>query len=398
MNKNIIAEYPFTKQSIVYLDSAATAQKPQHVIDTITTFLTQKNATVHRSIYPLSITATKEFENVRNKIKSFLNISDEYEVICTSGTTQSLNLLAESIQITDSTKNEIVLTELEHHANLVCWIELAKKRDWKIKYIPILKVGTQIELDMDKAKELITEKTAIVSITQLSNVVGSVVDVKQICKFANSVNAISIVDGAQSVTHMPISITDIHPDFFVFSGHKIGALTGCGSLIGKRESLLKLKPYQKGGNMISSVTKDSVTYNNLPYMFEAGTPPIIEFISLGSAVDFYMEHKNEIFDNQSELTSFCLMELQKIPGLSVYTCQNQKGIISFIHKTHSIYDIATLLGEKKICIRAGHHCCMPLMNELGISGTARVSIGAHVTKEDVITFIEELQNIVALLE
>ncbi len=399
-NTSLKNEYPFFTHnpSCIYLDTAATSQKPRVVIQKVQDILEQKNASVHRGVYPLSQQMTTEFEQTRDCIKSFLDVPQSHEILFTNGATHAFNFLANSLLELlqhNPHKNEIVLSELEHHANIVPWQEFSKKYGFTITYIPLSEDNT---ISVETAKKYITQKTAIVSVTHLSNVLGSVIDVKSIVAHAQKHSAITIIDGSQSISHIPVSLLEIQSDFYVCSGHKLGALTGCGFIVSKRDILQKIKPFLFGGHMIKTVGKESYTLNDIPYCFEAGTPPIVECISLSQAIRFLQENMNLIFQNESAVLEHTLTSLQAIPDLVVYTTNNQAGIVSFRHKHISSYDIATLLGEKNICVRCGHHCCMPLMKALAVVGTIRVSIGAYTTKKDIDVFVSELQHIITILE
>jgi cysteine desulfurase/selenocysteine lyase len=378
-------------EELVYLDSAATTQKPQVVIDSIIDTYTSYNANVHRSAYPLSAKITQKYEDVRSIITQAFSVPSSHSVIFTSGCTHGFNLLSHSLKSVIK-GSKIILSELEHHANIVPWQELAKKLNLTIEYMPLTK---DYMLDMNKAKELITQDAAIVSVTQLSNVLGTIVDVKTICSLAKKANAVSIIDGAQGAAHLETSITTIDCDFYVASSHKLYGPTGAGFIIGKTDLLTDMEPFMTGGNMIQTVEKNESTWNTVPFKFEAGTPPIAQIIGMGEAILFLQKNKTNIFSKEKELTHYTKEQLRDI--VSIIEPENHESIISFTSKS-STHDIVTLLGEKNICVRGGHHCCMPLLKALGVSSTIRVSIGAYTTKTDIDIFVKSLKEITQLFE
>ncbi|MFT4312990.1 MAG: aminotransferase class V-fold PLP-dependent enzyme [Candidatus Woesearchaeota archaeon] len=388
---DISSQFPIRSTQSVYFDAAATAQKPRAVIDSIQDILENKYASIQRGVYQSSQDLTQRYENVRDIVREFCQVPDMYHVVCTHGTTESFNMLQQILPLpkNPATKNVILLSELEHHANSVGWIEFAKENGYTIRYLPL----KDYAIDEDALPEYLTADVAVVSISHMSNVFGSMCDVQQICECARRVNAISIIDGAQSISHTPISIHDMQPDFFLFSGHKVGGLTGCGVLIGKKKILEESSVYQKGGQMIQSVTHNSVSYAPLPQRLEAGTTPFVEFISLGEALTFMKQNAKEIYENQSSVFTYLLDRLKSYEDIQLFLSKNQKGILSFVHQKLSHYDIAMFLAEQNICVRAGHHCCMPLMEYLHIPGTVRISIGMHNTKEDVDALCAALDKI-----
>ena len=380
------------QKKVIYLDSASTTQKPSCVMKAVTTAMVNDYANVHRGLYPLAINASEQYESARETVAKFIN-ADANEIIFTKGTTEGLNALAAMLpELLAKGKNEILLTEMEHHANIVPWQQLAKKCGFKITYIPIKK---NFELNYTAAKKLITKKTAIVSVVHISNTLGTLNDVEKLCKFAKKQGAYSIVDGAQSVSHMKVDVKKIDCDFFVFSGHKLYGPTGVGVLFGRHELLEKITPYQTGGNMIESVTKEDAKWADVPHRFEAGTTPFVQAMGLAAAIDFVSEQKlNIIKKHISQLTNYALKKLQKVDGFKQIGPNDANGIISFTIKGVHPHDIADELGQKNICVRGGHHCTMPLHKVLGIVGTTRMSFGMYNTKDDVDTFVEELVHIV----
>ncbi|MBS3092192.1 cysteine desulfurase [Candidatus Pacearchaeota archaeon] len=375
---------------LVYLDSAATTQKPKQVIDAITSFYEKENANIHRGLYGLSIEATKKYEEARKIIADFIN-ADENEIIFTSGTTHAINMLVYTIDSLTWTekgkgKNEIVLSEMEHHSNLVPWQQLAKHFGYKLKFIPIT---DNFELDHNKAREIITDKTAILSITHTSNALGTINNAKELINLAKQKNpdVITIVDAAQSVPHIKIDVKELDCDFLAFSGHKLYGPMGIGILYGKKEVLDKLRPFHFGGDMIKSVTLEASEFQPVPNRFEAGTQNIASVIALGEAIRFINRiGLSKIQDHEKQLKKYALTKLKTIKNIDIYhssNTDNTSSIISFNLKGIHSHDLASLLNDYNIAIRAGHHCCMPLMSALNITGTARISFGIYNTKEDI---------------
>jgi cysteine desulfurase/selenocysteine lyase len=380
-------DFPILK-NVVYLDNAATTQKPKAVIKRITDYYEKENANIHRGVYKLSQNATKAYEDAHKTVANFINATQE-EIIFTSGTTESLNLLAYSLQKNISKGDEILLTELEHHSNLVPWQQLAKRTGAILKFIPIKKDFT---LDYKEAEKLITEKTKILSVVHVSNATGTVNDVEKLCSLAKKQDAITIIDGAQSAPHMKIDVKKLDCDFFAFSGHKLLGPTGIGVLFGKKELLEKMEPFNFGGDMIRSVTPEKATWNDLPWKFEAGTPNIVGGIALATAI----EYLNKIgLDNieayEQELRAYALEKMKGL-NLTLFIPKEGAGIISFnLNKVHA-HDVASILDDDTVCIRGGHHCVMPLMTKLGIAGTSRASFYFYNTTEDIDTFVAGLHK------
>ncbi|MAG02245.1 cysteine desulfurase [Candidatus Pacearchaeota archaeon] len=378
---------------LVYLDSGATSQRPRQVINSITDFHEKENANINRGIYTLSEQATEKYKLARKKVADFIN-AKENEIIFTRNTTESINLLASTIKpIISKGKNEILLTEIEHHSNLVPWQEFAKKNNMKLRFIPLME---NYELDYDKAKELINEKTAILSITHISNVLGTINDIKLLIDLAKEKKALTIIDAAQSVAHMKIDVKKLDCDFLVFSSHKMLGPTGIGILYGKKDLLERLSPYQYGGGMINTVSYQDSTYADLPEKFEAGTQNIAESIALGEAIN-YLEKIgfDKIKEHEKGLLNYALEKLNEIECIELYSPEKDKSssIISFNLKGIHPHDVAQILSDNNIAVRAGHHCCMPLMKKLGIPGTVRASFSIYNTKEDIDRLIEGLKKV-----
>lgn len=395
---NLKPQFPiFKNKKLIYLDSAATSQKPEVVINRIKQFYEKENANIHRGVYDLSEKATQEYENARKTIAKFINASEK-EIIFTRSTTESINLLASTLKaIISSERDEIVLSEMEHHSNIVPWQRVAKRFNMKLKFI---KINQNFELDYEDAKQKITSKTAIVSVTNISNVTGTINNIELIANIAKSNGALSIIDAAQSIAHKKIDVKKINCDFLVFSGHKMYGPLGIGILYGKYELLKKLPPYNLGGDMIKQVSFESSTFQEPPQKFEAGTQNIGGAIALGEAVKF-MEKTNlhKIERYESELKDYAIFQLKSLNNIIIYAPKNKSNhsnIISFNLKEIHAHDVASILNDYQICIRGGHHCCMPLMNKLGISGTARISLAIYNTKSDIdklITAIKKCQEV-----
>mgnify|MGYP001607947021 FL=1 len=392
--KELKKDFPILKNNLIYLDNASTTQKPRVVIDSIKDFYENKNANIHRGVYKLSNLATKEYENSKKVIADFINSNPE-EIIYTRGTTESINLLSYTIKsIIKTGKDEILLTELEHHSNLVPWQEFAKRNNFKLKFIALKKDFT---LDLEDAKNKITEKTAILSISHISNSLGTVNPIKKIVELAKKNNVISIIDAAQSAGHMKLDVKDIGCDFLAFSGHKMLGPTGIGVLYGRKNLLEKLHPFNFGGDMIEKVSYELSTYSKIPEKFEAGTQNIEGAIALTTAINYLNKIKMENIESwEKELTEYTIEKLKQIPEIKLYNPgqENSSGIISFTVDDIHPHDIASMMDEENIAIRGGHHCTMPLMKKLNIAGTARISLYFYNTKEDVDKTIIKLKDII----
>jgi len=381
---------------LVYLDNAATTQKPRHVIKAVQDYYENYNSNVHRGIHTLSEEATLQYEEAHKKVASFINAGFE-EVIFTKGTTESINLLAYSLSEWLKENDEIILTEMEHHANLVPWQQLAKRKKLRLKFARIKEDYT---LDMDHFKSLLNENTKIVSVCHASNVFGTINDVKKISELAHEYNALVIADSAQVISHMKIDVKDLDVDFLAFSGHKMLAPTGIGVLYGRKELLKTMQPFLFGGDMIKEVTFEESKWNDLPWKFEAGTPNISSGIGLGVAVEYLKNvGMNNIKSYTEELGKYALEKLKEVPGIELYNPEGQKtSVISFNLKGVHSHDVATLLNHEGIAIRAGHHCAMPLMNKLNLDGTSRISLYFYNTEEEIDKLVESLKKIVRLFE
>jgi len=401
--KDIRNDFPILSRKIngkqlIYFDNAATTQKPNIVVDGLSYFYKNENANIHRGIYTLSEHATDEYEYSRLKIKEFLNAKSVNEIIFTKGTTDGINLLAEGMcrggMLNEG--DEIIITAMEHHANIVPW-QLICNGKIKLKVIPITKEG---ELVIEEYNKLFSAKTKLVAVTHTSNALGTINPVKKIISIAHEKDIHVLVDGAQAVAHQKIDVQNMDCDFFVFSGHKLFGPTGIGILYGKEELLNKLPPYQGGGDMIDKVTFEKSTFADLPNKFEAGTPNIAGAIGLGVAVRYLkMFDFNEIRKYETELLEYATDKMKKINGVEIIgNAENKAAVISFAVKGIHPYDIGTLMNTKGIALRTGHHCSQPLMNRLNLpNGTARISFSFYNTKEEIDLFIESLIKIMEML-
>lgn len=386
------SDFPiFKNRNITYLDSASTSQKPKVVLDAMKNVYENSNANVHRALYDLGSESTELYEASREMIAKFISANSSKEIIFTSGATASINLLAYTIGAQLKKNDEILISHMEHHANIVPWQQLAKRTGVKLKYLPLTDKG---EIDLSKSNELITTKTKIVSITHMSNVLGTINPIKKIAKLTKMVGAIFIVDGAQSVSHMPVNVQDLECDFLVFSGHKMLGPTGVGVLWGKLELLNELDPFLSGGEMIEKVTLEDSTWNEVPYKFEAGTPNYVQAIGLGAAVKFLSKIGMENVHNyEQELTSYALEKLQTIPKLNIHGSPIKRGsVISFNIEDIHPQDLAQFLNEDNICIRVGHHCAQPLLETLNETSTARASFYIYNDFSDIDKLVDSIKS------
>jgi len=382
----------FTNSDLVYLDNAATSQKPQVVLDAVDSLYKEANANVHRAIYSLGSEATKRYEGSRKKVAEFIGAQKENEIVFTSGTTESINLLARSIGNTLKPDDEILISEMEHHSNIVPWQLAAKRTGATLRYIPITESG---ELDLSEPNKYFTANTKIVSLTQMSNVLGTINPIKELSQLAHNVNAIMIVDGAQGASHIPVNIQELECDFYAFSGHKMLGPTGIGVLWGKTELLNEIEPFMGGGEMINVVTMEESTWNDIPYKFEAGTPNFAQAVGLGSAID-YLENigMSNVETHEKSLTDYALKKLNQIVGIRIHgSAKDRGGVISFNVDGIHPHDLAQFLNEDNIAIRVGHHCAQPLLKTLGETATARLSFYIYNDEKDVDKFCASLETI-----
>ena len=383
---NFKKDFPiFENKDIAYLDSGATTQKPTSVLEAIEKFYKNENANPHRGAYGLSIEATEIYENTRDKIAKFINAKHREEIIFSKNASESLNLIAYSYGLDNLKKDdEIVLSLMEHHSNLVPWQMVAKKTESKLNYMYI---NDNFEISDEEIETKITDKTKIVGITHVSNVLGTINNIEKIIKYAHKKGAIVVVDGSQSIPHMEIDVQKLDADFFVFSGHKMLAPLGIGILYGKREILNKMNPFLMGGDMIEYVYEQETTFAPLPNKFEAGTQNVEGVIGLGAAIDYIKNiGYNKIQEIEKEVTSYARQELSKLEYLTLYLTPNEEkhsSVISFNIKGVHPHDVASILDSENVCVRSGNHCAQPLLRSMGIDSTCRASFYIYNTKEDV---------------
>lgn len=379
---------------LVYLDNAATSQKPRQVIEALNKYYTFDNANIHRGLYFLSELATDQYETARLKVKEFINALSASEIIFVRGATEAINLVASTLCRAGIFKNgdEIIISHMEHHANIVPWQLLCDRKDIKLKVIPINDNG---ELDLDAFKTLITSKTKLVSVVHISNTLGTINPVKKIIDIAHSKGIPVLIDGAQSVPHLKIDLQELDADFFVFSGHKVFAPTGIGVLYGKTEYLEMMPPYQGGGSMIRTVTFEKTTYDDLPGKFEAGTPNIAGAIGLGAAIDYMNRFdRNELTLHEDSLLKYATEELNKIAGLRIIgNAKDKASVISFVIEGIHPYDIGTIIDTDGIAIRTGHHCTQPIMDRYKLPATSRASFSFYNTEEEVDKLVKGLLKV-----
>lgn len=377
---------------LVYLDSAATTLKPNVVVDRITEFYSFETANVHRGAHYLADKGTANFESARNTIKNFLGAASTEEIIFTKGTTESINMVADCYGQNFLKENdEIVITEMEHHANLVPWQNLAEKKNLKLKYIPVLANG---ELDLTNLDQIITAKTKLVAFTACSNILGTFTPVEALIKKAQSVGAVTLMDAAQLVAQKQINVQALGVDFLVFSAHKLFGPFGFGVLYGKKELLEKMPPYQFGGSMISEVKFEKTTYNSLPYKFEAGTPHVEGAIGTEVAINFFTALKyDQLFQHEQDLLKYATSSLLTVPEVKIFgEAKDKAPILSFNLAGAHHSDVGQILDKQGIAVRVGHHCTQPLLNKFGLTGTIRASFSIYNTREDVDKLVEGINK------
>ncbi|KHD84960.1 cysteine desulfurase [Heyndrickxia ginsengihumi] len=388
--KEVRRQFPILDQEVnghplVYLDSAATSQKPQSVIDTVSKYYQEYNSNVHRGVHTLGTRATDAYEGAREKVRKFIHAASTEEIVFTKGTTASLNLIASSFGADHINEgDEIVISYMEHHSNLIPWQQLAKKKGATLKYIPLQKDGT---LSLEDVQKTITDQTKVVALALVSNVLGTINPIKEIAKIAHSHNAYIVVDAAQGAPHMKVDVQELDCDFLAFSSHKMCGPTGVGVMYGKKQLLENMEPIEYGGEMIDFVDLYDSTWKELPWKFEGGTPIIAGAIGLGKAIDFLEEiGMDEILAYEHEITDYAFEQLSEIEGLTIYGPKDpgsRAGLVTFNIADVHPHDVATVLDSEGIAIRAGHHCAQPLMKWLDVSATARASFYLYNTKEDI---------------
>ena len=399
--QDIRSQFPILTQKVngrdlIYFDNAATSQKPLIVIDKIKNYYEKENANIHRGVHSLSQEATTAYEQARQKISSYLNAKSDSEIIFTKGTTDGINLIASSFGELLSPGDEIIISAMEHHSNIVPWQLLESRKKIKLKVVPIHKSG---EIDLNAFEKLLNEKTKLLSITHISNSLGIINPINEIIRKSHLVGAKVLIDGAQSIQHEKIDLQELNCDFFVFSGHKVYGPTGVGVLYGKSELLNIMPPYQGGGDMIEKVSFEKTTFNVLPFKFEAGTPNIVGGIALGTAFDFIDSLNFEQCQvHELELLRYAEAQLNAIPTIKIFgTSKNKTSVISFNVGDIHPFDIGTLLDKQGVAVRTGHHCTQPIMDFYQIPGTIRVSFSIYNTKDEIDLFVAALNKSIQIL-
>ncbi|MCY7785035.1 MULTISPECIES: cysteine desulfurase SufS [Bacillus] len=393
---DIREQFPILHQQVnghdlVYLDSAATSQKPRAVIETLDKYYNQYNSNVHRGVHTLGTRATDGYEGAREKVRKFINAKSMAEIIFTKGTTTSLNMVALSYARANlKPGDEVVITYMEHHANIIPWQQAVKATGATLKYIPLQKDGT---ISLEDVRETVTSNTKIVAVSHVSNVLGTINPIKEMAKIAHDNGAVIVVDGAQSTPHMKIDVQDLDCDFFALSSHKMCGPTGIGVLYGKKALLENMEPAEFGGEMIDFVGLYESTWKELPWKFEAGTPIIAGAIGLGAAIDFLEEiGLDEISRHEHKLAAYALERFSQLDGVTVYGPEERAGLVTFNLDDVHPHDVATVLDAEGIAVRAGHHCAQPLMKWLDVTATARASFYLYNTEEEIDKLVEALQK------
>jgi cysteine desulfurase/selenocysteine lyase len=398
----IRAQFPILQQKVgnyplVYFDNGATSQKPQAVIDRLDRYYQLENANIHRGVHYLSQISTDNYEKARKSIQKFINAEHDHEVIFTSGTTEGINLVAACFGKMLQKGDEIIITEMEHHSNIVPWQMLSEERNLTLKYVPLKDNG---ELAWNELDTLLTDRTKLLAFTHVSNSLGTINPVEEIIEKAHAKGAKVLLDGAQSLQHFNVDVQALDCDFMVFSGHKVFGPTGSGVLYGKEAILNEIPPYKGGGDMIKTVSMEKTEYNSLPFKFEAGTPHIAGAIGLGAAIDWLSELDYEaIQEHEEELLNYATQQIKQIEGVKIYgEAAHKSSILSFLIDGTHPYDIGTLLNQQGIAVRTGHHCTQPVMDRFGIPGTIRASFCFYNTKEEIDLFINALKKAVQMLK
>ncbi|MED1171614.1 cysteine desulfurase SufS [Bacillus inaquosorum] len=393
---DIREQFPILHQQVnghdlVYLDSAATSQKPRAVIETLDKYYNQYNSNVHRGVHTLGTRATDGYEGAREKVRKFINAKSMAEIIFTKGTTTSLNMVALSYARANlKPGDEVVITYMEHHANIIPWQQAVKATGATLKYIPLQEDGT---ISLEDVRETVTSNTKIVAVSHVSNVLGTINPIKEMAKIAHDNGAVIVVDGAQSTPHMKIDVQDLDCDFFALSSHKMCGPTGIGVLYGKKALLENMEPAEFGGEMIDFVGLYESTWKELPWKFEAGTPIIAGAIGLGAAIDFLEEiGLDEISRHEHKLAAYALERFRQLDGVTVYGPEERAGLVTFNLDDVHPHDVATVLDTEGIAVRAGHHCAQPLMKWLDVTATARASFYLYNTEEEIDKLVEALQK------
>lgn len=401
--EEIRADFPILNRkvngkSLVYFDNGATAQKPKSVIDAIQKYYSEENSNIHRGVHTLSQEATTAYEVAREKMRAYISAAHTEEVIFTKGTTDGINLVASTFGRQNLKEgDEVIISGMEHHSNIVPWQMICEEKGATLKVIPVTDQG---ELDMKAFREMLSQRTKLVSVVHISNTLGTVNPVKEIVKLAHAQNAVVLIDGAQAVPHMPIDVQEIGADFYVFSMHKMFGPTGLGILYGKKEVLEAMPPYQGGGDMIKTVTFEKTTYNELPHKFEAGTPHISGGIATATVIDYLNQLDWEsIHKHEADLLQYATQKLKEVEGLRIIGEAKEKAsVVSFVVDGIHAYDLGVIIDKMGVAVRTGHHCTQPLMQRFGVLGTVRASFAFYNTKEEVDVFMEALNRAINMLK
>ncbi len=391
-----ILNQTINKNNFVYFDNAATTQKPIQVINSISDYYLNYNSNVHRGVHHLSQLATNALENSREIVKDFINAKNPYEIIFTKGTTESINLVAYSFCKKYLSKDdEIIISEMEHHSNIVPWQIACQNNGATLKIIPFDENGV---LEFEKIESLITHKTKLIAITHVSNALGTINPIKEIIRIAHSKNVKILIDGAQAISHLKVDVQDLDCDFYCFSAHKLYAPMGVGVLYGKESILDEIPPYQSGGEMIKNVSFEKTTYNDLPYKFEAGTPNVADIIALGVAINYIkLIGIENIANYENELLKYATDQLLKIENVKIIgTAQNKTSLISFILKNIHSFDAGTIIDKYGIALRTGHHCAQPIMKKFNIDGTIRASFAFYNTKSEIEQMMNAIKKVIEI--
>ena len=395
---NLKNDFPiFKNNNIIYLDNASTTQKPKQVIDAMVNYYEYYNANVHRAIYKIAEKSTLEYENARKIISNFIN-SKTNEIVFTKSTTESINIVANSMSREINEGDEIIISEMEHHSNIIPWLDLKKHKKIIVNYIPLEEDGT---LNLEKLNSIITSKTKLISVTHMSNVIGTINPVEKIIKIARKNNIRVLIDAAQSISHLNIDVKKMDCDYLVFSGHKIMGPTGIGVLFCKEKILENTNPLLYGGHMIKEVTLKDYTYNEIPWKFEAGTPNIAQAIGLGVAIKYLQKLDKDVMNlRMKKLTNYCIKKLSTIKNLEIYPKNNELigPVLSFDIKNIHSYDLTKLLDTHNICIRSGHHCAQPLLQKYDLKSLNRISMYYYNTKDEIDILTKRIKEIIKILD
>ncbi len=399
--ERVRADFPILSTTVhgkplVFLDSAATTQKPRAVIERVDRYYRSENANIHRGVYALSETSTREYEEARHKVRAFLNARDEHEIVFVRGTTEGLNLIASCVGRSRIRRgDEVVISHMEHHSNIVPWQMICEERGAKLRVIPMNDRG---ELLLDEYEKLLGPKTRVVSVVHQSNALGTVNPVGEMCKLAREAGALFVIDGAQSAAHGPIDVQEIDCDFYVISSHKIYGPTGAGAVYGRRELLEELPPYQGGGDMIRTVTFEKTTYAPPPAKFEAGTPNIVGAIAMGTAIDYLAGvDRAAVARHEADLLRLATDAVSSLPGVRVIGAAREKSsVLSFVLGDVHPHDVGTILDQDGVAVRTGHHCAQPVMQFFGVPATVRASFAMYNTREDVDALVRSLERVIQI--